>query len=597
MLKRESTMYTPSPESLRFPTRRSQRGVTTLTVVLLLLGIITIIVLFSTNVAYFEQRTTTNENRARIGEQAAELALNVTGEWLKSQLAVIVSSRDLPDAADDGWLNPALASHRWARCADATEQIEDDSYVHPCESIIGNSMVDASNPFAELYFYSRGGVATGNADPTTPDVAGTDIHNVIRDPLFDATALGLTTQSNSTFAVAPKVQAVLCRIDATDPANPRCALEPERGNNIAITLISSASMGDESTSAIIKETWSSYNEFNPAATVPLVASGTVKGLGNAEIVAAPNAGGFGLPASIWSPCPVSVTGIQTTTDPNCESSGGVGSVSTCHLGGYLGDVPVSDLLTTCAGQGNACGCPASISDHDYLSGPQGGARPKGIDILDITPMNATLGRTDIDFFPGHGLDSDDDPTDDNLFEWIFNLDYVSKSADGSSLENDGMGETAQDCGDEANEDCAIWALQNELGARSVTCAQIRAEGEAARGLYYVTDSAVALCTLPRQLGSPTSPVIVVLDNEARLNASLVYGMVFVRSPDNSAVMRGTGNNQIFGALVVEGNADMAGSFTLVYVDWSTIGVDPEAPPPASFFGRVSGSWLDATKGL
>jgi hypothetical protein len=146
-------------------------------------------------------------------------------------------------------------------------------------------------------------------------------------------------------------------------------------------------------------------------------------------------------------------------------------------------------------------------------------------------------------------------------------------------------------------DCAIWALQNDLGAKQVTCAQLNAEGTTARGLYYVTNSAAARCDMPSQLGSPTSPAIVVLDNQARINNSLVYGMIFVRSRNNSAEVTGGGGAKIFGALVVEGDVNMNGNFDLVYVDWSMVGNDPGEPPPANFFGRVSGSWLDATKGL
>ncbi len=43
--------------------RRAQRGITTLAITLILLGIVTIIVLFATNVAFFEQRTSTHQNR------------------------------------------------------------------------------------------------------------------------------------------------------------------------------------------------------------------------------------------------------------------------------------------------------------------------------------------------------------------------------------------------------------------------------------------------------------------------------------------------------------------------------------------------------
>jgi Tfp pilus assembly protein PilX len=51
-----------------------QRGITTLAVTLILLVIVTVMVLFSTSIGFFEQKTTTNENRSRISQQAAEYA-------------------------------------------------------------------------------------------------------------------------------------------------------------------------------------------------------------------------------------------------------------------------------------------------------------------------------------------------------------------------------------------------------------------------------------------------------------------------------------------------------------------------------------------
>ena len=47
-----------------------QRGLATLLVALVILGILTIVVLYSTHVAFFEQRTTTNENRSRLVEHS-----------------------------------------------------------------------------------------------------------------------------------------------------------------------------------------------------------------------------------------------------------------------------------------------------------------------------------------------------------------------------------------------------------------------------------------------------------------------------------------------------------------------------------------------
>ena len=95
---------------IRIP--RAQRGVSTLAVTLILLVIITAMVLFSTSVGYFEQRTTTNQNRARIAEQSAEYALGLAGEYLKANRDLLISD----DATEGGWL--AAGTARWARCVD-----------------------------------------------------------------------------------------------------------------------------------------------------------------------------------------------------------------------------------------------------------------------------------------------------------------------------------------------------------------------------------------------------------------------------------------------------------------------------------------------
>jgi hypothetical protein len=140
-------------------------------------------------------------------------------------------------------------------------------------------------------------------------------------------------------------------------------------------------------------------------------------------------------------------------------------------------------------------------------------------------------------------------------------------------------------------------MREELGFEFVTCAELNALGTTADGLYYVENSAAAQCTLG-DIGSPDNDVIIVLDDQLKLNSSTIYGMVFVRSDDNTAQFTGVGNSQIFGSAVVEGNVNMAGGFDLVYYDWGAAGEDPDdPPPPARYFGRVGGSWLDDDDGI
>lgn len=569
-----------------------ERGATTLIVVVILLVILSIIVLLSTNVAFFEQRTTTSENRARIGEQAAEYSLNVTGEWLKSQLGSIVSSKA------DGWLSTDASVRRWAACADAVTEIDKD-YVHPCEALEGGGILGTSAsdpPYTNLYFYARGGDATGNADITSDDFDS--IYNIYEDPLLadDPVLQDLLGEANATWEVEPRVQAVLCRIDSEIQGSPRCKLTPNVGNNVAVTLVSGPRIEGEATEAVIMETWATYGDFNPASAVPLVASGTVKGLGNAQVVGAPNAGGFGLAATMWSPCAIEISGNEPQPS-GCDepNASGIGSVSTCHLEGFLGDIPLDMMMSPqgCAGTNN-CNCPGA-GDRNFLSGHAGSVKRETFDVLD---RDGGVGSPDITFFPGMGLDDPNDPSDDNLFEWIFGVDYASKSADGSSLENDGNGDTSMDCGEDGDQDCAVYALETDLGAQLVTCTELNtiadADPTAMTGIYYVTDGA---CSLPDQLGGPDSPVVVVVDEEASINGGLIFGMLFVRSPSNDAEFNGTGNPQVFGSVVVEGSVDMKGTVDLIYVDWAARGGNPEIPPPARNFGRVSGSWLDASRGL
>ena len=117
-------------------------------------------------------------------------------------------------------------------------------------------------------------------------------------------------------------------------------------------------------------------------------------------------------------------------------------------------------------------------------------------------------------------------------------------------------------------------------------------GASASGLYYIQGT----CSLPSQVGSPNAPAIVVLEGEATVNNTDFFGMLFLRSNDNSAEFKGVGNSKIIGSLVVEGDIDIAGTIDIIY-DNTAVSTDPNLLPKNAKFARVPGSWLDATEGF
>lgn len=546
--------------------RRGQEGVTTLAITLLLLVILTVMVLFSANVGFFEQRTTNNENRARLAEQAAEYALNLSGEYLKSNRDLLLAK------TAGGWFEPGKG--HWVKCSAAVPFANSS---HPCMAERDNgaeatgSLTKVGGRRATLFFYTKDGTKDGSTAlpyrDATPDAAELEFKGV---------------GGTAAFATSTNVGALLCRVNAA--ALGFCG---DTGNRVAIMLISGAGLTGEGANATVKEAWGSFSAFTPSAAVPLVASGMVTGKGNVTVVAAPNAGGYGVVGSIWAPSDVDIGNSSGTA---C-GAGGLASVATCHMGEYLkkGGVArenVKDSVAGCAGN-NKCDCPAvkdptEFGYADSLSGHlTGGTRKEREDILD---MDSDCGAPSITFFPSHTFDDDSDPTDDSLFEWVFGVGAHDIVPD------DDASPVNTNCPGPAN--CAAYRLVEELGATKLAdCSSINSSSS---GIYYVTGN----CTLGNDVngeGSKDSPIIVVVDGAVDIKG-LVYGQVFVRDDDNDGSVKVTGNGQIFGALIVEGDVEIGGNLTIVYDD-ASVGSDPDKIPKTAKFGRLPGSWLDSNRGI
>lgn len=589
----------------------------TLMVTLVVLGILTVIVLYSTHVAFFEQRTATNENRARLVEQAAEYSINLAGEYLKANRDYIIS-RTVGDASTGGWLAASVDTGRkWVRCSTVTgfPNIPNmtDGTPHPCMTEFDASAstdypasVGAGGRRGQLYFYGVDG-GSGAGQMSIP------YQSLMPDAVtLETPSVGVG--GSAAFPTETAVRALLCRIDSSLP-NPSCRAEPVKGNRIAVSLIANVVLPGESSSATIKETWATLGAVDANSNMPMVASGLVSTGGSLTIVPNPNAGGYGLPGSLWS-----ANDIQVEN----STGGGVASIATCFIQDFMKgeDSPNLDRAKDiCPQNGNSppCHCPSAKSEDDYwLSGSAAGTKRENIDILDRDNNAGAAGSPrppDIQFFPGPGPSDPADPlsapialdkqvgsppntpasnasaaSDDSLFEWVFGVSYVVADHDltGTTLTNCGTGSPP-------NQNCADFALRNDLGATVIEgdCAADQFD-TSSYGLFYVTGN----CSINGiTVGSKHAPVIIVVFGEAVLKDAVLFGMLFVHS-NNIAISNASSGYRfemqgatVFGALVIEGNTTLTGNSIIVYDD-SSLNVDPNKLPAKARFARVPGSWLD-----
>lgn len=592
----------------------------TLLVALVILGILTIIVLYSTQVAFFEQRTSANENRSRLVEQAAEYSINLAGEYFKANRDYVIS-RTSGTASTGGWLAADVATGRkWVACSSVSgfpniANLSDGS-PHPC-MVDRDSTVSGDYPSSagsggrrgQLYFWT----ADGSSAPAQLAIPYTAL-------MPDAVKLESSGVGGSAaFPAQTTVRAVLCRIDSSLP-NPACRSSPAKGNRIALTLIANVVLAGENSSSTVKESWATLGAIDSNSAVPLIATGLLSTGGTITIVTNPNAGGYGLPASLWSPNDVQVEN---------STGGGAANISSCYIQDFMSGDPTPNLdraKDICPRNGSSppCHCPAAKSeDEHWLSGSASGTKRENIDVLDRDNNAGAAGSPrppDIKFFPGAGPSVVTNPlsapialdrhvgaapntdfsnasaaSDDSLFEWIFGVNYVV--ADG-----DVNGVTLANCGPASPpiQNCADYALRNDLGANVIEgdCASGQFSASS-YGLFYVTGNCVIDGVTA---GSKNAPVIIVVFGQATLKNAVLFGMLFVHS-DNIAIENASSGYRfdmqgatVFGSIVVEGDTTMTGNSIIVYDDTS-LNTDPFKLPSKARFARVPGSWLDRQQGF
>ena len=495
-----------------------------LTVAIILLLLLTLSVFVAMPSMLGEQRVSGNDVRAKIAHHVAEAGLSHGREFLRlNQVDMIVQALQPVDFA------------KWAACA-----ANDRTF--PCGAIESDT---ATSALRSRYYRYIGG-ADGRTVSFTParmfDGSGGDAGN------FDASY---------------DVGILLCRLQATSD----CTTTASQTTGTSIfSIVSRGQVTGEGTTSTVSETIGTYRIVDLSQNIPpVMAAGTITGLGNSTIVGNPNAGGEGVGLSVWA-------------RNNFDGSGG--SWQTCKLDEYLrsdlGGVIMEGKrkdVPTCAD----CDCVVGKRTSDSSMAVE------GKDILDSTDADGGLAKATSTYYY---------PCD--MFQYVLG---VQAREDTNS---DGVCESIKTSGGVAGvADVEEWLTAN---ADIQQCDELNADSA---GVIWIQGPCTGGDALNGQIGTPDNPVVLVVDGDVKMNTNVkFFGVVFLRYTGTnftSCISTGTGcpelqpgggGAQIYGSLVMEGGGKINGTVDIVYLP--TLVQSFNESPANNRFAGLPGSWSDRT---
>jgi len=319
-----------------------QHGSAIMLTVLIMLIMMTMMLFFNGRVTLFEQAVSGNDRRAKLSHHAAEAGVSHAVRYLNENKELLISE------GAGGWL--ADASSHWTQCtADHTDL--------PCAA----APLDAdgrSGSFTRenVYFYDFGESTTLPMTPTIDEFAANDDY---------------------------QVQALLCVVDfdpdTFDVADPATYAECDTNGTVedptmAVKLIATGWSDDGSSEAIVEEVYASVLPGTNAPHVPLMTTSAIDPQGTISIIANPNGGGLGVPASIWAKNAVDIEDGAST--------------STCEYEDFLNDRASSFWTTHTFPDGetvafcDSCKCPDKEADGALSHSNVAGESREYVDILD-----------------------------------------------------------------------------------------------------------------------------------------------------------------------------------------------------------------------
>ena len=580
---------TASPQ--RSPPPRQSGAVLLITVVLLLLaGVMTA---FAMNVGMFEQRSTGNDVRAKGVNEVAEAGLAQGFEYLMHQHADMLN-------------NPAL----WERCA-----ADDDTF--PCGALSATPFDDDGDD-ATAPVSRRESMYRLKADATNT-IPGID-SALSKFMLPLATASKLSDEESGS-AVAYGVAPLLCMVQR--PKNPgatgiACGAGTGAGATALriATFVSVAKLPGESASATLVQTIGQYPKLGGDLLTrpPITTSGSAGVTGTLQIVTNPNAGGPGVPVSVWTRLDADKTGTTNTcyADEFFRYTQGNATPTL-----YQGTIRCDD-----------CKCDANGAPPTLSYDSSGSLQDEGIDILDV---DAGTNSTTAYHSGGHvGInynvkaDSLSYPLCEfppDMFKFVFgaatwddnNHDCFGETKRASVFYQnpDNTAAGAAVGPDEAylykNADKII-AKPANVPLLKVGQAGTRAllGSSASSGIIWCQQQNAGDCDIAAnaQVGTPTAPVILVLDGPVSIQG-VVFGFVFIRDtgttlrPDTGSNLAGSCPNNcmlqmnagavIYGALALQGQMKSNGTSAVVFDTGVLAAVEDEA---GLVYATVPGAWSD-----
>jgi hypothetical protein len=557
-----------SPRHFSSLSRQSGAVLLVAVVLLLLAGLMTLLAL---NVGVFEQRGTGNDLRAKAVNEVAEAGLAQGFEYLMRQHADMLNDTSL-----------------WEKCLPA-----DTTF--PCGAISAD-LVDADGDPATTGTVVRRNTMyrlKANTGNTIPDI---DLAlSKFMLPLPTSSKLSSANGAAVAYGVAP----VLCMIKR--PAKPDDPTKPPIpilcGDGVGATatelrvatFVSVAKIPGESASATLVQTIGQYPKLgNLLEQPPITTAGSAGVTGTLQVVTNPNAGGAGVPVSVWTRVNVNKTG----------------TTNTCYADEFfrytknnVTPTPYQGTIRCDQCQCDVNGAPVSLSYDN-----SGNLQEEGIDILDVdTGTDSTTGyhvggQTGANY--NVRADSLSYPTCEfppDLFKYIF------KTATWSDDDHDCFGETklpkvlyVNEAGASAMVDPdEAYLYKNADRVIGAPDASLLNPGQAGTTalLQSASSSGMIWChadcdiAADVQVGTPAEPVVLILDGPVSIQGT-VFGFVFVRDPVTSGATQATldpatgssgsggcpsncmlqmnAGAAIYGALVIQGQIKANGTSAVVY---------------------------------